>query len=282
MEYNYYKHFASSLTHGLCLAGLGLAFVTANPIVLMGGLAAYVLAWVYLPTSKKFREKVDQLADYDHAVSQAEKLQAFKDKQQSMLSRLRHENALRYHRLSGTCAEVAQNNPENTLINRKLQELLWTYLKMLVMEEGVETYLLETDEREIQEKLDALESEIASLREDQVKLRDSKMSLKATLSEHKRSIQEAQDNLQVLKSEMTRLEHEIQLLRADAIANRNSDVLSAKINASVESLMDSKELMRTMSMADDLGLDLPEKVETLGFEPSLESKPRVARTRTRA
>ena len=143
------------------------------------------------------------------------------------------------------------------------------------MQQGIEKYLGETNEKAIEASLKEVETQIKELAPEQQRLRGSKESLKATLSQHKKSLIEAKENLQILNSELVRLEHEIQLLRADAIANKNSDFLSAKINASVESLQESKTILKAMSNAEELSLDIPSNIANLGFERGMEeAKPR--------
>lgn len=265
---NYYKEFAFSKFH----IGLGCAFLvsfaTGNPLALMVGAAAYALGWIYLPTSKFFTTAVEKKLNTAIRTDEDGKLTEFQMQRNRMIGRLKGEDANRYLELSRTCGEVAANNPDNRLIAGKLQELLWTYLKMLLMQQGIEEYLGGTDAAQIDRDIAALEEEIKAIPPEKTRLLDSKTGLKKTLLEHRKSVSDAADNLQVINSELTRLEHEIQLLRADAIANTNSDVLSARINASVESLQETKNIMQQMPNMSELGLDLPAGVATLGFEPA--------------
>ncbi len=267
---DFYKEFAASKTHVALGLGLAAAFAAANPLVLMCAAAGYVLGWVYLPTSKGFMARIQAKLELADKVAQNNEVANFQARREDLLERLTPENLDSYNALARTCSEVARNTPGNLLINGKLQELLWAYLKMQAMRQGIETYLAETDEADIARQLATVNSELETLTEEQHRLRSSKQSLRDTLVQHQKSLADAKENLLVLTSELTRLEHEIQLLRADAIANRNSDFLSAKINASVESLQESKSILQSMSNVEELSLDIPTAAGTLDFE----TKPR--------
>lgn len=282
MATNYYREFATSKIHAALGVGIATAFAAANPLLLMCAAAGYILGWVYLPTSKLFTSQVQGKLDRAEKAAQAAELATFQARRNALLERLSGDNRARYDSLTRTCGEVAGNTPGNALINGKLQELLWTYLKMLLMQQGIQTYLAETDEAALERNLADVEAELKTLGADKQRLRSSKESLRDTLSQHQKSVADAKENLLVLNSELTRLEHEIQLLRADAIANRSSDVLSAKINASVESLQQSKSILQTMSNVEELTLDIPAQAAGLDFEiPETVPPPLPARTRAR-
>jgi len=265
---NYFKEFAFSKTHAAIGVGVAAAFASTNLLAFMLAAAAYLITWVFFPTSHAFVRRINDRLKLAAELENEDKLGEFVQRRNNLIAKLGEESRNRYAALYNTCGEVSGNNPDNNLINGKLQELLWTYLNMLLMQQNIEVYLKETDKDTIVENLRDVEAEIAALTPEQARLKTSKESLKATLAQHKKSLEDGEENLQVLNSELTRLEHEIQLLRADAIANRNSDFLSAKINASVESLQESKAIMQSMSNVAELGLDMPTQAANLGFEPS--------------
>jgi hypothetical protein len=286
-EPNFYKEFAVSKAHAAIGVAVAAAFAAANPLGLMLAAAGYALAWVYFPTSAFFVRRVMDRLKLAEEVSQRDELGEFVKRRDEMIARLDPDGRARYDALSRTCADVAANTPGNSLVNGKLHELLWAYLKMLLMRQGIDSYLAETDGAEIETNLRAVEEELQSLTPAQQRLRASKESLRATLAQHLRSLADAAENQRILASELTRLEHEIQLLRADAIANKNSEFLSAKINASVESLQESKAILQTMSNVEEMAVDVPSRASGLAFvtaPPALpqdapETKPR---QRTRA
>ena len=289
-EPNYYKEFGKSGINAGLLIGMAAAFAAANPLVLMAAAAVYALTWVYAPTSHLFVRRIQGRLKLAADIANQDVLGEFVKRRDSLLERLNEANMQRYNVLSNTCAEVSNNDPDNTLINGKLQDLLWTYLKMLLMQQGIETYLSETDAAAIDANLKTVEDEIKTLTSEQQRLRASKDALRTTLVQHKKSLLDARENLDVLNSEISRLEHEIQLLRADAIANRNSDFLSAKIDASVGSLQESKAILQSMSNVSEMSLDIPTEAAGLGFKtvetvpPALpeETVPKIKNGRVRA
>lgn len=264
-EPNFYKEFAVSKAHAAIGVAVAAAFAAANPLGLMLAAAGYALAWVYFPTSGFFVRRVMDRLKLAEEAAQRDDVGDFVKRRDETIARLDPDGQSRYAALSKTCADVAANTPGNSLVNGKLHELLWAYLKMLLMRQGIDSYLAETDGAEIQNNLQAVEEELKSLAPEQQRLRASKESLRATLAQHLRSLADAAENQRILASELTRLEHEIQLLRADAIANKNSEFLSAKINASVESLQESKAILQTMSNVEEMAVDVPARASGLAF-----------------
>ena len=66
-------------------------------------------------------------------------------------------------------------------------------------------------------------------------------------------------------SEEERLEQQIKLIRADAVASKNADVLSARIDASVQHLEQTNKWLSEMSEFKDLVGDLPPADMRIGF-----------------
>lgn len=273
-EPNYYREFARSGFHGGLLAGVAAAFASANPLFLMAAAAGYALAWVYGPTSGPFVRRVQERLRLEAESQNSAALADFVVRRDSLVGRLNEDGRRKYYDLSDICAEVSRTDPENSLVNGKLQELLWTYLKMLTMKQGIDGYLAETDEKKIDSSIVSVAEETRQLGEGQERLRASKEALLETLRQHKKTLVDARENRQILESEAARLEHEIQLLRADAVADRSSDFLSAKIDASVESLQESKNILQSMGSVQEMSMDIPPEIGRLGFESSPEGNGR--------
>jgi hypothetical protein len=130
---------------------------------------------------------------------------------------------------------------------RKLDELLWTYLRMLSVEQSLEVYL----ETERKEQVPALAASISKRRptcspgkskslktaqpaspllESKQRLLTSRLERAATLRQRLTRIEQAQANHDLVRSEQERLVEQVKLIRADAIAAKNSDALSARID----------------------------------------------------
>ena len=84
---------------------------------------------------------------------------------------------------------------------------------------------------------------------------------------HKRldRIQQAQSNLALVISEQERLEQQVKLIRADAIASKSAETLTARIDATVEHLDQTNKWISEMSEFKDLVGELPESPTRIGY-----------------
>jgi len=78
--------------------------------------------------------------------------------------------------------------------------------------------------------------------------------------------QEADSNLQLVVSEQERLEQQIKLIRADAIATKNTSTLTARIDATVEHLDQTNKWLSEMDEFKDLVGDMPATDQRVGYE----------------
>jgi len=86
------------------------------------------------------------------------------------------------------------------------------------------------------------------------------------LSKRQDRVSEANENVTLVQAEQDRLVEQIKLLRADAIAARNADTLTARIDATVEHLTETNKLFSEMDQFKDLVADdMPQTGERLGF-----------------
>ena len=88
-------------------------------------------------------------------------------------------------------------------------------------------------------------------------------------------------NLALVIAEQERLEQQIKLIRADAIATRNAVALSARIDATVENLEQTNQWLSEMDQFRDLMGDVPLSGTRAGFgePPAPPTAPRPARAR---
>jgi hypothetical protein len=77
---------------------------------------------------------------------------------------------------------------------------------------------------------------------------------------------QAQANLSLVVSEQERLDQQIRLIRADAIAVKNTEALTARIDATVEHLDQTNKWLAEMDDFQDLVGDLPPGEGRVGFE----------------
>jgi len=156
---------------------------------------------------------------------------------------------------------------------------MWTFLRLLVMQESLESFLDTEDEARLPSDIRSGKEEIAAMESDiravtakgetptsKIRLLDSKKERLAVLNKRQERVTEATENLTLVKAEQDRLVEQIRLLRADAIAARNADTLTARIDATVEHLTETNKLFSEMDQFKDLVADdMPQTGERLGF-----------------
>src|SRR5690242_20971536 len=154
---NYHGEFLKSPHHAaLALLTLGLGFLSAQILGLIAGLTAFVLGWIYLPDLPFFRRWVDRRHDSVKQAGEAQKVAEFVQRRDALLRSLAPERRERYSRLAQVCRDIENASADNLLASadpntdprlRKLDELMWTYLRLLGIEQSLEQFL-ETERRE--------------------------------------------------------------------------------------------------------------------------------------
>jgi hypothetical protein len=282
------KKFLKSPLHLWLLAlTVGVGFLSAHPIVLMAGLALYVVGWIHLPDSGLFQRWVTKNMDRIASAKSQSEIQAFRDRRQSLIAGLSPQRLRRYQDVAGVCQDIekatvdggsgAPTDADPRL--RKLDELMWTFLRLLVMEGSLESFLNTESQEQLPADIQSSQTEIASMETDiktatgkgentsgKLRLLDSKKERLAVLSKRQDRVSEAKENVTLVKAEQDRLVEQIKLLRADAIAARNADTLTARIDATVEHLTETNKLFSEMDQFKDLVADdMPQTGERLGF-----------------
>jgi hypothetical protein len=290
----YRREFFKSPHHaGLGLATLGAGFVLGAtfPLALLVAPAAYLLGWVYLPDMPLFRRWVDRRRDGEkHAASLIEAAEFLK-KRDELLARLSSSRRQHYQTLADVCRDIeaasadqplAPDDPATDPRLRKLDELMWTFLRMLTIEESLDRFLeMERREdvpgllREAELEASELSAEHEALRtnpgssdllESKQRLLSSRLERLDVLRKRLQRIEQTQANLQLVVSEQERLEQQIKLIRADAIASKNAGTLSARIDATVEHLGQTNRWLAEMDEFKDLVGDLPVSPVRLGYD----------------
>ncbi len=290
---NYHRAFAKSPHHvWLGLLTLGAGFLSATPLGLVIGGTAYALGWIYLPDFPFFKRWVDgRIDDVRKAQAQAQ-MQDFFRKRQSLLDSLSPSRRERYQVLVGVCQNIETASIETPLGPspdqdprlRKLDELMWTFLRLLCIEESLERFL-ETERHEnvpglVEEgeaEVKRLNSEIEALKtngggaamEAKQRLFSSRMERLEVLRKRGQRIQQAQENLALVVSEQDRLDQQIKLIRADAVATKNAETLTARIDATVEHLDQTNKWLAEMDEFKDLVGDLPATEIRVGYQAAV-------------
>ncbi len=277
---SYRRLFWKSRDHvWLALLTLGLGFASGEPLGLVIGVVLYALGQVYLPDTTRFRKKIDdQRLAADHAESAARE-RAFEAQRNQLLTALSSERRRRHQALAGVCQDITAASAENSTGElalsldtrlRKLDELLWTYLRLLTIEQSLEVYL-ETERREqlphaeqtATQEIAALEAELATggdqnpALETRRKLLVSRRERLVALRQRITRVAQARANLDLALSEQERLVEQAKLIRADAVAHKNAESLGARIDLSIEHLAETNRWLSELSEFKDLTAQLP-------------------------
>ena len=267
----------------LALGTLGLGFASGEPLGLLVGGVAYALVHVYVPDSGWFRRRVDARLSLVEQGEAARRAAEFATQREQLLGSLSSERRRRYQSLQGVCEEISAASTEagagelalsmETRL-RKLDELLWTYLRLLTIEQSLEAYL-ETERRDqlaanaksAEEEVAALEAELAAepasgakadpARDTRTKLLASRRERLDALRQRQARVAQARANHELARSEQERLVEQAKLIRADAVAHKNAESLGARIDLSIEHLAETNRWLSDLAEFKDLTAQLP-------------------------
>lgn len=277
------RAFLNSPHHAvMALATVGIGIGSGEPLGFIAGAAAYVLGWVFVPDLAFFRSWADRKERARAEADTQRELAEFRARRDALLDGLGQRQQQRYHALADICRNIeraTENNADDPRLH-KLEELLWTFLRLLTMEQSLELFL----EMEVREDVPALaaeaQKEVADLEAETTTLRaagpspaldsaqrllESRRELRSTLEKRHLRFDQAKRNLALALAEQERLEQQIKLIRADSIATRNASALSARIDATVEHLETTNRWLSEMDQFRDLLTDLPQSGARVGF-----------------
>src|SRR5437870_9528220 len=154
---NYRREFLKSPQHAaLGLLTLGAGFVSGMALPLIAGATLYTLGWIYLPDFSFFRRWVDRRQDAAKRAQEMQKVAEFVRRRETLINSLSPDRRLRYGGLAKVCHDIETATADNLLAStdpstdprlRKLDELMWTFLRLLGIEQSLEQFL-ETERRE--------------------------------------------------------------------------------------------------------------------------------------
>ena len=290
---SYRSEFFKSPHHAaLALVTLGGGFILGSsfPLALVLGATAYVLGWIYMPDMPFFRGWVDRRGQaVDNAAAQAQ-VAKFVQQRDNLIASLNSSSRNHYESLAAVCRDIeaagadtplTPDNPDDDPRLRKLDELMWTFLRLLSIEDSLKAFL-ETERREdVPGIVKNAEAEMTQLSADFEELKkkgasvaildpkerliDSKLERLDVLHKRQERIQQAQSNLELVMSEEDRLEQQVKLIRADAMASKNADTLSARIDATVEHLDQTNKWLSEMSDFRDMVGEMPDSPKRIGY-----------------
>jgi hypothetical protein len=285
----YRAEFLKSPQHAaLGVLTLGLGFLSAQILPLIAGATLYALGWIYLPDLGFFRRWVDRRHDASKRAAELQKVDAFIKRRESLVGSLSPSRAERYQRLTQVCRDIEKAGAEDLLASadpatdprlRKLDELMWTYLRLLGIEESLEKFL-ETERREnVPAMLQEAEAEVARLNGEVEALKakggpaldtrqrylGSRLERLEVVRKRQQRIQQAEENLALVVSEQDRLDQQIKLIRADAVATKNAETLTARIDATVQHLDQTNKWLSELDEFKDLVGDMPNTELRVGY-----------------
>ena len=288
---NYHREFLKSPQHAaLGLLTLGLGFMSGMILPLIAGVDLLHAGLDLLPDLPFFRRWVDRRHDAAKRAEEMQKVAAFVQRRDSLLASLSPERRECYNRLAAVCQDIETASADNLLASadpatdprlRKLDELMWTYLRLLGIQESLEQFL----ETERSENVPALvkdaEAEVARLNTEVEALKTkgnttaldtkqrylgSRLERLEVLRKRQQRSEQAEANLALVVSEQERLDQQIKLIRADAVATKNAETLTARIDATVEHLDQTNKWLSEMDEFKDLVGDMPPTELRVGYQ----------------
>ncbi|MDX2110014.1 MAG: hypothetical protein SFY80_07210 [Verrucomicrobiota bacterium] len=286
------KAFFKSPHHAwLAALTLGVGFATGNLLGLIVGATAYALGWVYLPGMPFFRKWVDNRI---RAVEDQEKLAqytAFNKRRQALLDTLSKRNRNRYQELADVCAVIealsrdalpsaSVTEPLPTL--HSLDELMWTFLRLLAIQDTLETHLEVERREDVPNLLKVAQDEYATLKDEidnldhaahtaeanaRRPLLDSRRELAEVLRKRLDRINQTNDHLELVLAEQERLEQQIKLLRTEAVATKNAAAVIARIDGTLAHLNNTNKWLSEFEDFKDLIEDIPRQGPRVGYGP---------------
>lgn len=284
------KQFLKSPHHlWLGLLTIGSGFLLATPLTLIAGVTAYTLGWIYLPDMPLFTNWVNRRLENERRAAALAQVQEFLKRRENLLAALASSRRARYAELAAVCRDIEAATNESPLGARepgsdprlrKLDELMWTYLRLLGIEESLERFL-ETERKEelplvvqeaegeanlLSQEIEAMKSQGRSAAlEAKERLLSSRLERLDVLRKRVQRVLTATDNLALVRSEQERLVEQIKLVRADAVAAKNAETLTARIDATVEHLDQTNKWISEMDEFKDLVGDMPTTEFRVGY-----------------
>ena len=291
---NYRGEFLKSPHHAaLGLLTLGAGFASGMLLPLIAGATCYALGWLYLPDLPLFRHWVDKRRDAVKHADDVQKVIEFNKRREALVASLSPDRRSRYNRLVLVCKDIETATADNLLASadpttdprlKKIDELMWTYLRLLGIEESLEQFL-DTEHREnvpalvksAEAEVNSLNAEIESLKgkgngatlDAKQRLLGSRLERLEVLRKRVSRSEQAESNLELVVSEQERLDQQIKLIRADAVATKNAETLTARIDATVEHLDQTNKWLSELDEFKDLVGDMPSTEMRVGYQTNI-------------
>src|SRR5664279_6439298 len=139
---------------------------------LIAGATCYALGWIYMPDLPFFRRWVDRRRDAAKRAEEMQNVTAFVQRRDALIASLSPVRRECYTRLAAVCRDIETASSDNLLASadpstdprlRKLDELMWTYLRLLGIQESLEQFLETERSEDVPAILKDAEAEAARL-----------------------------------------------------------------------------------------------------------------------
>ena len=166
-----WREFITSPHHGiLAAATLGVGFLSAEPLYFIAGMAAYVVGWVFVPGMPMFQRYLNHKSETARLSAESGELAQFNKQRDALINSLSPARRDRYFALAKVCQEIGIGASADDPRVRKIEELMWTFLRLLTMEQSLDQFL-ETEIRDdvpkrlagAKEEVERLRAEVAAL-----------------------------------------------------------------------------------------------------------------------
>jgi class 3 adenylate cyclase len=278
---NYRRAFWKSKQHAwLALSTVGLGFASGEPLGLLMGATLYALGIVFVPDLGIFHRVIDARNIASRRNDAAAQLAAFQQQQERLFNNLSAARRERYAELVAICSDiVASVHPtgardlDQGARHQRLEEIVWTYLRLLAVEQSLDDYLQIESKEQVPVQLDTLETELQrlavevqtlknvtprpALLDDKERLLTSRLVRLDALQQRQRSTEQAQSKHDYLCSEQEGLVDKVKLIRAEAIAARNTDTLTGRLDRSIAELAAVNTWLSEISEFEDLTVQIP-------------------------
>ena len=296
-EFSYRREFLKSPHHAwLGILTLGLGFATGSALGLIVGATTYVLGWIYLPDMGFFKRWVDGRGQAAQQKEMLAQIEEFNRQRQALLAQLSNDGRAKYQALAAVCRDIERSGREESLTPtqpsddprlRKLDELMWTYLKLLSLEQNLAQFLekekredlpelvrtADLEAKQLMREVEELKTRKDPRADSREKLLNSKLELLEVLQKRVKRCEDAETNLTLVVSEEQRLDQQIKLIRADALAIKNAGALSARIDATVNHLDTTNKWLSEIEEFKDLAGDIPQGDMRIGYEATPQAPP---------
>jgi len=224
----------------LALAGFGILGF-GHPAFWLLGMAYEVGYLFFMAGSDRFQRLVQGTA-------LLKEKQKWKEKQTNVFINLDLESQERYGKLAYLCNMIIRNADNLRVADQDdlrisgLNQLLWTFMKLLNSKIKINKILKQVTREDIEKEINRITTRMS--KEDPASA--IHRSLQGSLDIEKKRLDnliKAGDSMKVVESELDRIEKQINLLHEESLVSSDPDVLTGKLDSVMESLQGTSRWM---------------------------------------